>query len=589
MANPTAREQENLELINRMRMNPAAELPLLLNSSDPDIASSLAYFKVDLTRLRSQWSLLKAVAPLAWSSQLNEAAIGHNQKMIQYDQQSHYIGVFDSSGKFTPYELSFPARITATGYNFTYIGENIFAYATSTIENEAAWAIDWGGSAATGGIQDPPGHRDDIMSGNFREVGIAFTDETNPSTEVGPLVTTADFGNRTALDGKAWLLGVAFQDNNRDGWYEAGEGLADVQVKITGINGTTFSDTLAVGTAGGYQDLLNPGQYQVDFSRNGVVVSSKTTLISATTPANVKIDLALSTLTRNDFDGDNKSDILWRNTDGSVALWQINTSTVTPSSVGLLTSDWKIAGVGDFNGDRKSDMLIVNTNGAVVTWQMNGSTVTKTSTIGAITPDWKIAGTGDFNGDGQSDILFQNTNGTIAQWQMNGATVATAAIVGTPSPDWKVAGTGDFNGDGKSDVLLQNTNGTIALWQMNGATVAVASVIGTTTTDWKIAGIGDFNGDGNADILWRNTNGSVAQWQMNGGNVSSTSVIGSATADWKIAGTGDYNGDGNADILWRNDFGTVATWQLNGSIILAAGATSIPTAPTSWQIAAPIL
>jgi hypothetical protein len=75
---------------------------------------------------------------------------------------------------------------------------------------------------------------------------------------------------------------------------------------------------------------------------------------------------------------------------------------------------------------------------------------------------------------------------------------------------------------------------------------------------------------------------------MNGSTVTKTSVIGSASSDWKIAGTGDYNGDGNADILWRNDLGGVATWQMNGSNVLAAGATSIPTAATSWQIAAPI-
>jgi serralysin len=65
--------------------------------------------------------------------------------------------------------------------------------------------------------------------------------------------------------------------------------------------------------------------------------------------------------------------------------------------------------------------------------------------------------------------------------------------------------------------------------------------------------------------------------------------IGSAPTDWKVAGTGDYNGDGKDDILWRNDSGAVAEWQMNGSSVLAAGATSIPTAASTWNIAAPIL
>ncbi len=74
MANPTAQEQELLELINRMRMRPDGELEILLNSGDPDVAAALKYFNVNLDTLKSQWSKLKAVAPLAWSSPLNDAA-----------------------------------------------------------------------------------------------------------------------------------------------------------------------------------------------------------------------------------------------------------------------------------------------------------------------------------------------------------------------------------------------------------------------------------------------------------------------------------------------------------------------------------
>jgi Ca2+-binding RTX toxin-like protein len=296
---------------------------------------------------------------------------------------------------------------------------------------------------------------------------------------------------------------------------------------------------------------------------------------------------------RNDFNGDGKSDILWRNTDGSIAQWQMNGTTVTPKAVGSLTDDWTIAGSADFNGDGKADMLLSNTNGSIATWQLNGSTVTQSSMIGSISPDWKIAGTDDFNGDGKSDLLFQNTNGSVAQWLMNGSTVTATAIVGTPTPDWKVAGTGDFNGDGKSDLLFQNNDGRIAQWLMNGSTVLAAQVIAAITPDWKIAGIGDFSrgafsGDGKADLLFRNTNGSVAEWQMDGSKVISTSVVGTSTADWKITGTGDFNGDGKADILWRNDLGDVAEWQMDGTI-LSGGLTSIPTADPAWKIAAPIL
>jgi FG-GAP-like repeat/Cysteine-rich secretory protein family len=596
MSNPTALEQELLELTNRMRTAPAAELALLLASSS-DITDAMTYFNVSLPTLQAQWNLLTPVAPLAWSTQLNDAAIGHNQKMIQYDQQSHQVGVSDAAGNFTADEPNIGGRATAAGYAFSYTAENIFVYADSVPYAQAGFAIDWGGTAATGGIQNPTGHRNAIMDTRLREVGISIVEETNPSTQVGPLVVTEDFGTRSALGGKAYLLGVAFQDTNKDGWYQAGEGLSDVQVQITGINGTTFSDTLTVGTAGGYQDLLNPGQYQIDFSRNGVIVSSKTTLISATTPANVKIDLIVPlTPTRNDFGGDAKSDILWRNADGSVALWQMNGSDLTTGSVfANVATTWQISGTGDFNGDRKADILWRNTtDGSVALWQMNGATPTTQSVISSAPTNWQISGTGDFNRDGKADILWRNTtDGSVAIWQMNGNTPTAQTVVGAASTDWKIVGTDDFNGDNKADILWRKADGSVAMWQMNGTSTISKTVFANVSNDWQIAGTGDFNGDGKADILWRNDNGSVAIWTMNGTTALSkdlTTPYPAIDNSWKIAGTSDFNGDGKADILWRNDNGSVETWLMNGSTVTAANLVSPnPVVDNTWKIAAPIL
>ena len=598
MANPTAREQELLELTNRMRANPAAELPLLLNSADPGVVGSLSYFNVDRNLLATQWSTLTATAPLAWSSQLNDAAFAHNQKMIQYDQQSHHVGVYDSLGNFIAYEPNLSGRVSAVNYNLTNVGENIFAYAESAFQAHASFAIDWGGTAATGGIQNPAGHRVAIMSSNYRELGLSITDETSPSTGVGPLVVTQNFGNRSALNGKAWLLGVAFQDTNKDGWYDAGEGLSDVQVEITGINGTTFSNKLTVGTAGGYQYLLNPGQYKIDFSRNGIVINSKTTLISATAPANVKIDLNNIAATRNDFNGDGKSDILWRNDFGSVAVWQMNGATVTAgslTSIPNIDASWKAAGTGDFNGDRKSDILWRNTNGSIALWTMDGATVKSSSLTSTPSLDhsWTTAGTGDYNGDGKADILWRNTNGGIVVWTMDGATMTSSSKTSTPSldPSWKVAGNSDFNGDGKSDILWRNDDGSVALWQMNGAAITASTAVAKVSTDWKIAGTGDFNGDGKADILWRNDNGTISLWQMDGatlvaGNKTSTSSLDSS---WNVAGIGDYNGDGKSDILWRNAGGTAVVWTMDGANVVSSALTSVAADGNGWKVAAPII
>jgi FG-GAP-like repeat len=322
---------------------------------------------------------------------------------------------------------------------------------------------------------------------------------------------------------------------------------------------------------------------------NGVT----TNITSTATKNNFTLTVTPATL-RNDFNGDSKSDILWRNDNGDVALWQMNGSTLTTASAfANVSTDWKISNTGDFNGDSKADILWRNNDGQVAIWQMNGNTPTAQTVIGAAATDWKISGTGDFNGDGKSDLVWRNNDGQVAIWQMNGNTPTAQTVIGAASTDWKISGTGDFNGDGKSDLLWRKADGSVAMWQMNGTTPISQTVFANVSTDWQIAGTGDFNGDGKADILWRNNDGQVAIWQMNGTTVLSKDLATpypSVDNSWKISGTSDFNGDGKADILWRNDNGSVETWLMNGSTVTTANLVSPNSVvDNSWKIAAPIL
>jgi pimeloyl-ACP methyl ester carboxylesterase len=332
-------------------------------------------------------------------------------------------------------------------------------------------------------------------------------------------------------------------------------------------------------------------------SRTGVTLTPLAKLdgVKSISAPSIKISTSpvlLNKNTRNDFNGDGKSDILWRNTDGSASIWQMNGSTKTTSSIfDNVSTSWQVFGTGDFDSDGKSDILWRNTDGGTAIWQMNGTTPLTKTVIGAPTTDWKISGTGDFNGDGKADILWRNDDGQAAIWQMNGNTPTTKTVIGAPTTDWKIAGIGDFNADGKSDILWRNDDGSVALWQMNGTTATTQTVIGSATTDWKIAGTGDFNADGKADILWRNNDGRVAIWQMNGTTTTSVSFpYPSVDNSWKISGTSDFNGDGTSDILWKHDNGGVETWLMKDNKIAAANLVN-PTSfvETSWKVAAPIL
>jgi ELWxxDGT repeat protein len=293
----------------------------------------------------------------------------------------------------------------------------------------------------------------------------------------------------------------------------------------------------------------------------------------------------------NDFGKDYKSDILWRNEDGRVVIWEMDGSTVLSDSFIERPSplDWNIAGTGDFNGDNKSDILWRHDNGRVVIWQMDGSSVLSDSFIKRPAPlDWNIAGTGDFNGDHKSDILWRNTDGRLAIWQMDGSTVISDSFTTTAATnDWQIAGTGDFNGDNKSDILWRNADGQVVIWQMDGSSVLSDSAVRAVDNDWLIQGVDDFNGDGKSDILWRNTNtDAIYIYQMDGASVATEGEIGMVSNDRNISGTGDYNGDSKADILWRDSNGLTSVWTMNGLDQL--GDKDIRQVNNSWKIVASI-
>ncbi|HEY9635276.1 MAG TPA: VCBS repeat-containing protein, partial [Coleofasciculaceae cyanobacterium] len=148
----------------------------------------------------------------------------------------------------------------------------------------------------------------------------------------------------------------------------------------------------------------------------------------------------------------------------------------------------------DFNGDGKSDIVWRHsTIGDNAIWFMNGGTVSLATNIESDRNlNWKIVGTGDFDGNGTSDLLWREvTQGINRIWLMNGATVVSRPrILDALDLNWKVVGINDFNGDGKSDIVWRHsTIGDNAIWFMNGGTVSLATNIESDRNlNWKIVG-----------------------------------------------------------------------------------------------------
>ena len=361
-----------------------------------------------------------------------------------------------------------------------------------------------------------------------------------------------------------------------------------------GISASNFDSGTGVLTLSGSATLAayQTALHQIEFSNSGSpdVTARDITVVVNDGSANSNIAhtaITLSSAVFNDFDANGISDVLLRHVAGNLQAWSMNGAHIqkTFDFNGSVGNDWHNAATGDFNGDGHGDLLWRNDNGQVGLWesQLPQSTQPQIASIGFAGNDWKIAGSGDFTGDGKADILWRHDSGQIGIWEMNGPQVISSQSINeTVGSDWHVAGINDFTGDGKADILWRNDNGQVGLWEMNGAQHTSHS-IDFVTRDWHIEGTGDFNGDGKADILWRNDNGQVGIWEMDGSHVLARQSVGFPGNDWHVADTGDYNGDGKQDILWHNDNGQVGVWLMNGAQI-ASTATVTGHLDPNWTI-----
>ncbi len=253
-----------------------------------------------------------------------------------------------------------------------------------------------------------------------------------------------------------------------------------------------------------------------------------------------------------DFDGDDNDDLLWQHgTTGQVYIWLLDG--VTPYSTlqsggkeGALISalsNYKLIGIGDFDGDGKSDLLWRNiSSGQVYVWLLDGVTPWSTlqsggregALVDSLSSSWILNGIGDFDGDGKDDLLWRDkSSGQPYVWLLNGVTPwATlqsggkeGGLLDSLSSDWVLKGVSDFNGDGKDDLLWQTkSTGQPYIWLLDGITPWSTLQSGgkegpllSSLSGYKLIGIGDFDADGNSDLVWGHiSSDEIYVWLLDG-------------------------------------------------------------------------
>ncbi len=267
---PTDQEQYLLEITNRARANPAAECGILLDGTDKDIQRAIQDYQVDIEQLKKDFSTYSARPPLAFNAQLMQSAQTQDQDMIDHDFQGHT----GSDGS------TLAVRFQRVGYEFSRGGENIFSYSRSLLHAQGAFLIDWG-------VPDL-GHRRNILdldNMGFREVGIRILPENDPRTAVGPLVITQDFGLSDPQ--VVFITGVVYRDNNKNQFYDEGEGLSGATVL------PDHGEYLAVSSSSGgyaFPVAANSGEYRLKIVRSDL---PEMTAEVTVTDQNVKADFRL--------------------------------------------------------------------------------------------------------------------------------------------------------------------------------------------------------------------------------------------------------------------------------------------------------
>lgn len=260
MSELTAYEQLLLELVNRARLDPAAEAArygIALNKDLP--AGTLA------------GGARQVLAP---NELLADAARAHSQWMIDTDRFSH-AGV----GGSNPGDRMADAGYVFAG-NWTW-GENIAWMGTTGTPDVASY---------TEGLHRnlflSAGHRVNILNGSFRELGTGIEEGrfTSGSTTYNAVMATENFA-KSGTD--VFITGVAYTDHDGDRFYDVGEGTSGIAVSVTAGEINLGQDFTA--GAGGYAVAVASTNAVVTFS--GGPLSGPVTVTISGGGLNAKVDL----------------------------------------------------------------------------------------------------------------------------------------------------------------------------------------------------------------------------------------------------------------------------------------------------------
>ncbi|GAA3839656.1 hypothetical protein GCM10022243_02560 [Saccharothrix violaceirubra] len=183
-----------------------------------------------------------------------------------------------------------------------------------------------------------------------------------------------------------------------------------------------------------------------------------------------------------DLDGDNKSDLIRIEANGQLTAWWNNNA-----FAGQWNSPVNIGGVGstdhtrlrfaDLDGDNKSDLIRIEANGTLTAWRnlnaFAGQWSAPTNIGGVGSTDHTRLRFADLDADGRADLVRIESDGQLTAWWNNNALAgqwnSPVNAGGLGAVDHTRVELADLDADGKADIVRTNTDGTLTGWHNNNA------------------------------------------------------------------------------------------------------------------------
>ncbi|MDA1277110.1 MAG: CHRD domain-containing protein [Verrucomicrobia bacterium] len=462
--------------------------------------------------------------------------------------------------------------------------------------------------------------------------GIAFTVGDSETAAASLVVTAASdkatvvvsTGITTAGSGANRTVAISPVAN--------ASGTATVTLTVTDAGGKTATSSFTVtvsalaGVKGDFNgdrqpDLLfqDSGGFLATWYMNGGKLTSADFLL----PSNVG-DPAFRVAATADFNRDGQEDVLFQSTDGTLAVWLMNgtqqasASLLTPSNPG--DRNWQVAASGDVNRDGKADIVFQHTDGTLAVWYMDGTSLSSAALIEPANAGagWKVVAVGDLNADGKTDLIFQHTDGTLAMWAMDGSKLTSAALLDPSHPGdaaWKVVGaapiakrlsialsgaaerptavTTTATGSGTATLIGDKLTFSVSYSGLSGAASA-AHIHGPATTE-QAAGVlidlAPFNGGafGASGTLSGTVTLTSAQLASVRDGLTYVNIHTAANPGGEVRGQIVANSAkaGQVDLIFQRSDLTLAVWYLDGSKLSSAALLDPSNSGGSWKVVGP--